>query len=85
MSSFIPNILQCSTIANMLATELKRQNIPVSDNPDDFSNIIYSSAEYILYNYDNATKDISACVDVIKEYINDTVKNHPNYFISGKD
>lgn len=80
----IPNNLQCTTIANMLATELKRQNIPVAEDPDLFYNIVYSGAELILYE-GGVDKDIQLCVEKIKDYIRETKQNYPNYFMTGED
>lgn len=79
----IQNTLQCTTIANMLATELKRQNIPVAEDPDELYNIVYAGAELILYD-GNVYKDIALCVDRIKDYINETLQNYPNYFVTGE-
>lgn len=76
--------LQCTTIANMLACELKRQGVPVAEDPDTFYNIVYNGAELILYE-GGVDKDIQLCVDRIKEYINDTKQNYPNYFLTGED
>lgn len=82
--SNISSELQCSTIANMLATELKRQGIPISEDPDVRYNILYNAAELILYEGE-VSKDIGFCVDAIKDYINETKTNYPNYFITGEN
>lgn len=79
----IQNTLQCTTIANMLATELKRQAIPVAEDPDELYNIVYASAELILYE-GSIDKDISLCVERIKDYIKETLRNYPNYFVTGE-
>ena len=79
----IQNTLQCTTIANMLATELKRQGVPVAEDPDEFYNIVYSGAELILYE-GGVDKDIQLCVEKIKDYINETKQNYPNYFLTGE-
>ena len=79
----IQNTLQCATIANMLATELKRQNIPVAEDPEELYNIVYAGAELILYD-GNVYKDIALCVDRIKDYINETLRNYPDYFVTGE-
>lgn len=82
----IPNTLQCTTIANMLATELKRQGIPVAEDPDTFYSLVYAGAELILYEGGiGVDKDIQLCVEKIKEYINETKQNYPNYFLTGED
>lgn len=80
----IPNTLQCTTIANMLATELKRQGIPVAKDPDEFYKIVYSGAELILYE-GGVDTDIQLCVEKIKDYINETKQNCPNYFLTGEE
>lgn len=80
----IQNTLQCSTIANMLATELKRQGIPVAEDPDTFYNLVYAGAELILYE-GGVDKDIQLCTEKIKEYIRETQQNYPNYFLTGEE
>ena len=80
----IANELQCSTIANMLAAELKRQGIPLAEDDDVRYNMLYNAAELILYE-GGVDKDIQLCVDRIKEYIIDTKQNYPNYFMTGED
>ena len=80
----ISNNLQCTTIANMLATELKRQNVSVAEDPEAFYNIVYAGAELILYE-GGVDKDIQLCTEKIKEYIRETLRNNPNYFLTGED
>lgn len=75
--------LQCSTIANMLATELKRKGITMAEDEEARYNILYASAESILYG--GADKDIHSCVEAIDEYIVETIRNYPNYFITGEE
>ncbi len=82
--SNISSELQCSTIANMLATELKRQGIPIAEDPEVRYNILYSAAELILYE-EGVSKDIGFCVDTIKDYISETRTNYPNFFITGEN
>lgn len=79
----IKTSLQYSTIANMLATELKHKGIPTTDDEDLKYNILMSSAENIL----NAgiENDIHECVNEIDQYICDTILNYPSYFMTGED
>ena len=77
--------LQCTTIANMISVELNRQHILTATDQEDKYNIIYASAEYIVFNYPEALKNIQICVDTIKEYISETIKNYPYYFVNGEE
>ena len=79
----ISSELQCSTIANMIAVELKRLNIPVAGDEDLKYNIIYASAEYLLYF--GIFNDLHECVNEIKNYIKETCSNYPNYFLTGEE
>lgn len=79
----IQNTLQYVTIANMLATELKRQAIPVAEDPDELDTIVYAGAELILQDC-SIDKDISLCVERIKDYIKETSQNYPNFFVTGE-
>lgn len=75
--------LQCATIANMLATELKRKGIDTAEDEELKYNILMASADHLL----NAgiANDIHECVNEIDEYINDTLINYPDYFITGEE
>lgn len=74
--------LQLSTIAQMLYLELKRQGIPLAEDTEDRSNIIFSGAESILYGCN--PNDITEVVEEIKQWISETKSNYPNYFITGE-
>lgn len=80
----ISNHLQCTTIANMIATELKRKNIPLAEDENARDSILYSAAINILYE-GGIDKDIQLCVDRIKEYISNTLINYPSYFMTGQN
>lgn len=81
--SKISSGLTVSTIANMLATEIERKNIPIAEDEDLRYNIIYGGAELISFE-DGVTNDIQLCVERVKEYIINTLKNYPNYFLTGE-
>lgn len=74
--------LQLSTIAQMLYLELKRQGIPLAEDTEDRSNIIFSGAESILYGCN--PNDITEVVEEIKQWISETKSNYPRYFITGE-
>ena len=81
--SKIQTTLQQSTIANMLAVELKHKGIPITDDEELKYNILMASAENIL----NAgiENDIHECINEIDEYICDTILNYPSYFMTGEE
>lgn len=81
--SKIQDTIQCSTIANLLATELKRRGISLPEDEDARYNIIYASAESILY--EGTVSDIHDCIASIDEYIIETLTNYPNYFMTGEE
>ena len=64
------------------AEELKRQGIPLAEDTEDRSNIIFSGAESILYGCN--PNDITEVVEEIKQWISETKSNYPNYFITGE-
>lgn len=75
--------VQYSSVINMLATELKRQGIPLAEDEELRYNIISESATQICYA--NNFTDIQECVDEIKQYIADSQQNYPNWFLTGED
>lgn len=81
-SKLMERELQLSTIAQMLYLELKRQGIPLAEDTEDRSNIIFSGAESILYGCN--PNDITEVVEEIKQWISETRSNYPNYFITGE-
>ena len=74
------DVLQMSTVRNMLLTELKRQGIEVAQDENDLEAILDSTAEQILFNWGSGSqyKDIQACVDCVKDFI----KKNPDIWTS---
>lgn len=74
--------LTIDQIAELIYLEARKQNIAMTEDSDDLEQIFTSAAEHIAY--EGSLKDISEAVERIKEYVSETKRNYPNFFLNGE-
>lgn len=75
-------MLKEETIKNLLELELTYRKIEVNEECKD--SILQSCAEYILMTYiEEDCNDIQECIIAIRDYVDDTLDNYPNFFKLG--
>lgn len=80
---FVSEDISRSTIMNLLAHELRRQNITTTSDSELKYDLLSDAADIIMLElYSNQSLEDIALV--IQGYIKDTCHNYPNYFLTGE-
>lgn len=69
-------------IAELIYLEAKKRGIKMAEDENDRESIITSAADSIVY--EGSLKDITEIVERVKDYISETVRNYPNFFLTGE-
>lgn len=74
--------LTVDQITELVYLEAKKQNVAMTEDREDLEQLFTLAAEHIAY--EGSLKDISEAVERIKEYVSETKRNYPNFFLNGE-